>query len=63
MFPPLCLIGAEPDEEDELAEEAQEIYKEILLDKKYEPLTEEREKPATLKLKFKTLELIDELDK
>ncbi|HWQ79979.1 MAG TPA: stage II sporulation protein R, partial [Anaerovoracaceae bacterium] len=63
LFPPLCLIGAEPADDDELAEEAQEIYKEILLDKKYEPLTEEREKPATLKLKFKTLELIDELDK
>lgn len=63
LFPPLCLIGAESDEEDELAEDVQEIYKEILLDKKYDPLTEEREKPATLKLKFKTLELIDELDK
>jgi len=63
LFPPLCLIGAEPPEDEELAEEAQEIYKDILLDKRYEPLTEEREKPTTLKLKFKTLELIDELDK
>ncbi len=40
-----------------------EIYKDILLDERYEPLTEEREKPTTLKLKFKTLELIDELNK
>ena len=63
LFPPLCLIGAEPPEDEELAEEAQEIYKDILLDERYEPLTEEREKPTILKLKFKTLELIDELDK
>lgn len=63
LFPPLCLIGAEPPEDEELAEEAQEIYKDILLDERYEPLTEEREKPTTLKLKFKTLELIDELNK
>ena len=63
LFPPLCLIGVEPPEDEELAEEAQEIYKDILLDERYEPLTEEREKPTTLKLKFKTLELIDELDK
>ena len=63
LFPPLCLIGVEPPEDEELAEEAQEIYKGILLDERYEPLTEEREKPTTLKLKFKTLELIDELNK
>ena len=63
LFPPLCLIGAEAPEDDEAAQEAQEIYKDILLDAKYEPLTAEREEPTTLKLKFKTLELIDELDK
>lgn len=64
LFPPLCLIGAEAPEDDEAeAEEAQDIYKDILLDKKYEPLTAENEEPTTLKLKFKTLELIDELDK
>lgn len=63
LFPPLCLIGAEPPEDEEIAQEAQDIYKDILLDKKYEPLTEEKEKPTILKLKFKTLELIDELDK
>lgn len=63
LFPPLCLIGAEPPDDEKLAAEEQELYKEILLDDKYEPLTEKREKPTTLKLKFKTLELIDELDK
>ena len=63
LFPPLCLIGAEPPEDEEPAEEAQEIYADILLNEKYQPLTEEREEPTTLKLKFKTLELIDELDK
>lgn len=63
LFPPLCLIGAEPPDDEQLAKDAQEIYKDVLLDKKYQPLTEEREKPTTLKLKFKTLELIDELDK
>ncbi len=63
LFPPLCLIGAEPPEDKELEEEAKEIYKDILLSEKYQPLTEEREKPTTLKLKFKTLELVDELNK
>ncbi|MDD2190788.1 MAG: stage II sporulation protein R [Eubacteriales bacterium] len=58
LFPPLCLIGAEETvEQDEIVED---IYKDILLDKKYDPLTEKRDKPATLKLKFKTLELIGE---
>ena len=63
LFPPLCLIGAEPPEDEELAEEALDIYKDILLDPKYEPLTEEKTEPTTLKLKFKTLELLDELNK
>lgn len=63
LFPPLCLIGAEPDADEESAEEVKEIYKDILLNEKYDPLTEEKEKPAILKLKFKTLELLDELDK
>ncbi len=58
LFPPLCLIGAEEiAEQDEIVED---IYKDILLDKKYDPLIKERDKPATLKLKFKTLELIGE---
>lgn len=63
LFPPLCLIGMESADGKEAGQEAQEIYKDILLDKKYEPLTEHREKPATLKLKFKTLELIEESNK
>jgi len=63
LFPPLCLIGAEPPEDDEEAQEIAEIYKEILLDEKYQPLLQEYDKPTTLKLKFKTLELIDELNK
>jgi len=69
LFPPLCLIGAEPDgdeasaEDSANAEAAQELYKEILLDKKYDPLTEENKEPTTLKLKFKTIELLDELNK
>ncbi|MEL7654380.1 MAG: stage II sporulation protein R [Bacillota bacterium] len=63
LFPPLCLIGAEPPEDDEEAQEMEEIYKDILLDKKYDPLTKDYDKPTTLKLQFKTLELIDELNK
>lgn len=63
LFPPLCLIGVESPEEDEIAKEAQEIYKDILIDKKYDPLKTETGKPTTLKLKFKTLELIDDLNK
>ena len=63
LFPPLCLIGVEPDDEDVDTEEIQEIYKDILLDKKYDPLMKEYDKPTTLKLKFKTLELIDDLNK
>ncbi|MDD3169820.1 MAG: stage II sporulation protein R [Eubacteriales bacterium] len=63
LFPPLCLIGAEAPEDEEAAQEAREIYKDVLLNEKYQPLTEEREKPTTLKLRYKTLEQIDELDK
>ncbi len=64
LFPPLCLIGVEaPEDEEEAVQEAQELYKDILLSEKYKPLTDEKEKPTALKLKFKTLELIDELNK
>lgn len=63
LFPPLCLIGLEAPENEEAVEEAQEIYKDIMLNKRYEPLVEERQKPTTLKLRFKTLELIDDLNK
>lgn len=59
LFPPLCLIGAESDEDKKSAEEAQELYKDILLDHKYDPLMRDYDEPTTLKLKFKTLELID----
>ena len=59
LFPPLCLIGVESDEEEQDAEEAQELYKEILLDHKYDPLMQEYDEPTTLKLRFKTLELLN----
>lgn len=68
LFPPLCLIGAEENDDENDIEDAdteqirmvKEIYQDVLLNKKYEPLLEERDKPATLKLKFKTLELLGE---
>lgn len=63
LFPPLCLIGAEPSEDGEPSEDAQAVYRDILLDEKYKPLLEEYATPTALKLRFKTLELIDELDK
>ncbi len=80
LFPPLCLIGAEPDDDEKSAgnstgaeaevsagaldtKAAQELYKEILLDNKYDPLTKEYKEPTTLKLRFKTVELLDELNK
>lgn len=63
LFPPLCLIGVEPPDDKEAAADAQELYKEILLDKKYDPLTKEYDKPTTLKLKFKTLELVEDINK
>ena len=59
LFPPLCLIGAESDDDKKSAEDAQELYKDILLDHKYDPLMQEYDEPTTLKLKFKTLELLD----
>ena len=65
LFPPLCASSGRslPTTKRLAKDKQQELYKEVLLDKKYDPLTEKREKPTTLKLKFKTLELIDELDK
>ena len=62
LFPPLCLIDTGSSGDDASAD-SQEIYKEILRDKKYDQLTEEREKPTVLKLKFKTLELLEKEDK
>ena len=63
LFPPLCLIGLEPLNMDQNSLEANDIYKEILIDEKYDELMKERDKPTTLKIKFKTLELIDDLNK
>lgn len=50
LFPPLCLIGEENEEED--------IYKDVLLNEKYNDITKGSEHQRTLKLKFKTLELL-----
>lgn len=62
LFPPLCLIGAEsPD--NEKSRETKEIYNEIIVSKKYDAITQNHGKPTTLKLKFKSLEIIDELNK
>lgn len=55
LFPPLCLIDSENPESDAVYEE---IYKEILMDKKYRDLLENKEHPRTLQLKFKTLEML-----
>ncbi len=50
LFPPLCLIGEADEEED--------IYKDVLLHGKYSDLVKDPDHPRTLKLKFKTLELL-----
>ncbi|HZK02144.1 MAG TPA: stage II sporulation protein R [Anaerovoracaceae bacterium] len=54
LFPPLCLIDAEQGNN----KAAADIYKEAILDDKYKRLIETTEKPKTLKLKFKVLEMI-----
>lgn len=73
LFPPLCLIGAEtPEELDsdlmpvpavQIDPEVAEIYKEALTEDTYKELievaTDPERKPTTLKLKFKTLELLE----
>ncbi len=56
LFPPLCLIGMSPDGDAEM----EEFYKEAILDEKYRELLENPEKPKTLKLKFKVLELFQD---
>jgi len=70
LFPPLCLIGAEaPEELDsdlvpvvQVDPKVAQIYREALTDKKYSELieaaTDPKKKPKTLKLKFKTLEMM-----
>ena len=68
LFPPLCLIGAEEKENEKSMQDTdiaqlrmiKDVYQDVLLNKKYEPLLAEKDNPATLKLKFKTLELIGE---
>lgn len=63
LFPPLCLIGVESPDQAQSLNEAQDIYKEVLVDRKYDSLTAQNKQPTTLKLKFKTLEIIDEWNK
>lgn len=66
LFPPLCLIGTEENENDiemqgkniNQLRVVKETYQDVLMDKKYKPLLEKRDNPAILKLRFKTLELI-----
>lgn len=56
LFPPLCLIGMEP----ENGSSIEDLYKEAILDDKYRELIAEAEEPKVLKLKFKILELMTE---
>ena len=63
LFPPLCLIGVESPDQAQSLNEAQDIYKEVLVDRKYDSLTAQNKQPTTLKLKFKTLEIINEWNK
>ncbi len=55
LFPPLCLIGLTPESDGEM----EDLYREAILDDKYSALLEESEKPKTLELKFKVLELLN----
>ncbi|WP_206460064.1 stage II sporulation protein R [Anaerovorax sp. IOR16] len=71
LFPPLCLIGAEvPEELDSdlvpvvpIDPKVAEIYREALTEDTYKELieaaTDPKRKPTTLKLKFKTLEMLN----
>lgn len=54
LFPPLCLIGLDPEGDGEM----EDLYREAILDDKYSVLLEESEEPKTLKLEFKVLELL-----
>ncbi|MEA4988339.1 MAG: stage II sporulation protein R [Anaerovorax sp.] len=74
LFPPLCLIGAEaPEELDSdlvpvvpIDPKVAEIYREALSEDTYKELikaaTDPKRKPTTLKLKFKTLEMMEGLN-
>lgn len=55
LFPPLCLIGVEGPGE---MGDANDIYKDALLDEKYRMMQENADRPKTLELRFKTLELL-----
>lgn len=61
LFPPFCLIDAEPAEKASAKEQLtqQELYQDALLDEKYSQLLESQGKATTLHLKFKTLELME----
>ena len=63
LFPPLCLIGITPEEQEQMTEDVQEIYKDVLMDKKYDLLKTDGKEQTTLKLRFKTLEVIEDLKK
>jgi stage II sporulation protein R len=54
LFPPLCLIGLAPEGDFDM----EDLYREAILDEKYQILLEESEKPKTLELKFKVSELL-----
>lgn len=70
LFPPLCLIGAEPAEEkmaaddSQTAREALTMYRNVVWNPKYEPLLKaaQSETPVKLELKFKTLEYLRDLE-
>ncbi len=51
LFPPLCLIGIQPPEEEKFTTDQ--------LDEKYETLINQDQKVTTLKIKFKTLEILN----
>lgn len=56
LFPPLCLIDQEADGKET---DVEEFCRDALMDPKYRDLMENQDRPSTLKLKFKTLELFD----
>lgn len=59
LYPPLCLIGANGPSEKNPKEALNTDY----IDSKYDAITKTDGKPVKLKLKFKSLELIEKLDK
>lgn len=59
LYPPLCLIGANGPTEKNPKEALNTDY----IDSKYDAITKTDGKPVKLKLKFKSLELVEKLDK